>query len=525
MKLKIKQWFLDKHNILFVLVLIIGAVVRLWQFGTLPCGLNQDEAFAGYQAFSLAEYGIDPFGYENPVYFTAWGSGMNALESYLAIPFIKLFGLSVYTIRLPQVICAIISLPVVYSLLKEVTGNRRLSLISMGLLAISPWHIMMSRWGLEANLAPAFLLFGIFFFVKGVRRNWYFILSALFYGLALYTYATTWILVPLVVLLSGIYLIFTKQKLMYRYIFSAAGVLFVLALPLLLFVLINNGFMDEIRTSFISIPKMQVIRNDELSIANLWTPSSYSNFFNLMVKQTDYTLWNSTEFGFFYLISIPFTVMGIVKLTINSFRSIRKREYDGYVLFWLALFCSVLTVLTLDYKNVNRSNVLFINLLICTAIGVEAVVEFFENKDFNLANYTLAALYAVYFLFFASYYFGDYNWQISPDFRGGVGEAVEFVNDKDFESVNVDSSIHYPQILFYDQTPTDEFIDTVEYHNYPARYLTTKSFTKYTFGIDYENVDTSYDCYIIRVDQQGTFVSMGYTVEIFDQFAVAYISE
>ncbi|MBR5280514.1 MAG: hypothetical protein IKU26_06080, partial [Clostridia bacterium] len=74
-----------RANQYFLLILLLGIFLRVYQFGTLPIGLNQDEAFAGYEAFSLAHYGVDSAGYHNPVYFVSWGSGMNVLESYLAI--------------------------------------------------------------------------------------------------------------------------------------------------------------------------------------------------------------------------------------------------------------------------------------------------------------------------------------------------------------------------------------------------------------------------------------------------------
>ena len=149
-------------------IVLIGCIVRITEFGSLPAGLNQDEAFAGYEAYSLLNYGTDSWGYTNPCYFVSWGSGMNVLESYLAMPFIALFGLSVETFRMPQLICACLSLPVFYLLLKEMF-NKKIAIIGLFVLSVSPWHIMLSRWGLESNLAPAFLLFGLYFFVKVFR--------------------------------------------------------------------------------------------------------------------------------------------------------------------------------------------------------------------------------------------------------------------------------------------------------------------------------------------------------------------
>lgn len=86
----------DKKLVFAVMLIIIGAFVRIFEFFAIPSGLNQDEAFAGYEAFSILNYGIDSAGYHNSCYFVSWGSGMNVLESYLAIPFIKILGCSVF---------------------------------------------------------------------------------------------------------------------------------------------------------------------------------------------------------------------------------------------------------------------------------------------------------------------------------------------------------------------------------------------------------------------------------------------
>ena len=236
--------------ILFTAIMIAGVFVRLWRFGDVPGGINQDEAFAGYEAYSILHYGKDSFGYSMPVYLTAWGSGMNALNTYLMVPFIAVFGLKSWVIRMPQVIVAILSLAVCYLLMKKLFDSR-MGLISMFILAVVPWHIMLSRWGLESNLAPGFLLFGLYFFVKGMDKSCYFIISALMYGLSLYSYATIWPFVPLMLLLQVSYAIYIKKIKFNKSTIISVIVLGVMALPLLLFLLVNTGRINEIRTSFI----------------------------------------------------------------------------------------------------------------------------------------------------------------------------------------------------------------------------------------------------------------------------------
>lgn len=112
------------HALIFVAILAVGIFVRIWHFGTVPGGLNQDEAFAGYEAWSLLKYGVDSAGYRFPVYLTAWGSGMNALNSYLMMPFIAIFGLKVWVIRLPQLIVACLTIPAVYGVVRRLSGGQ-----------------------------------------------------------------------------------------------------------------------------------------------------------------------------------------------------------------------------------------------------------------------------------------------------------------------------------------------------------------------------------------------------------------
>ncbi len=517
-KNKVLGFFAVRVNVYVFIILLVGILLRIVKFGSTPIGLNQDEAFAGYEAFSLANYGVDSAGYHNPVYFVSWGSGMNVLETYLAIPFVKIFGLSVYTIRLPQLICAIISLPIAYHLILIITKDRHLALLTLFLLAISPWHIMLSRWGLESNLAPAFLLFGLYFFVRGIKQNYMFIFSAIFYGLTLYSYAITWAIVPFIVAGGGLYLLLTRTKFLWRYIIISVTVLFVFALPLILFVFINNGTLPEIKTRVISIPKMLVMRDSEIKLSNLTEPESYKDLFDIIFKQEDGHEHNSTEFGLFYKISIPFMIVGFTVLVGDFIKSVRQKKLELKSFLLISLICSLLGALMLNGKNINRVNAIHINLLFLVAIGLNSLFKYF--KDTKALKRVFIVGYCVSLAYFCSFYFGNYNEDIKDNFRYGAQEAIEYVNEQNFESVNVDYHMYYPTLLFYDKTPTDEFLETVKYNNYPSEFLSAKSFTKYTFGID---VNGSYDAYILHNTQswKDTFEHRGFTIIEFGEFAVA----
>ena len=73
--------FIDNKEKLYkyavYLILIIGILIRIVGITDMPNALNCDEASAGYEAFSLLNYGIDRNGNHNPSFLVAWGCVRN----------------------------------------------------------------------------------------------------------------------------------------------------------------------------------------------------------------------------------------------------------------------------------------------------------------------------------------------------------------------------------------------------------------------------------------------------------------
>ena len=55
----------DPGALLVVGIVLLGAILRLWHFPHVPAGMNQDEAGAAYEAWSLLKTGADKWG--NPI--------------------------------------------------------------------------------------------------------------------------------------------------------------------------------------------------------------------------------------------------------------------------------------------------------------------------------------------------------------------------------------------------------------------------------------------------------------------------
>lgn len=118
----------NKNSIIIYIILIIGFMTRLIDIVDYPNGFNVDEASIGYEAYAVSNYGIDRNGKSWPIFLEAWGSGQNSLYMYIIMPFIKIMGLSILSVRLPMAIIGCISLIVIYRMLSK-TKNQTTAII------------------------------------------------------------------------------------------------------------------------------------------------------------------------------------------------------------------------------------------------------------------------------------------------------------------------------------------------------------------------------------------------------------
>ena len=483
----------------------------------MPDGVNQDEAMAAYESYSLLKTGVDLSGYHNPVYLEAWGDGMNALETYLMLPMIRLFGLELFAIRLPQAILGCLCLPVFYLLLKRLFSGQT-ARIGLFLLAINPWQIMLSRWALESNMAPALLLFGLFCFVLGLQKHpAYFLLSAVFYGLCLYTYAVMWLVVPVIVGFLLLYALLSKAARCSGWLAGFVLLLALLALPLILLILVNQGRIPEIQTSWLSIPKMFGWRGGELSLRNLVQPAAYRALFQLLLFQTDGAMRNSFYgFGLFYLFSAPLILYGLFTCLQNTVRAMRARRFspDLLVLVWLS--AATLLALLLSEINVNRINAIFLPLILCCTIGLTRLVRLPVQ---SLGRLTLA-VYCAAFLAFSFCYFGEGQRELARDYQPEIRGALSYAESLTDGTIVWRNPARYTKILFYTRLDPAIYHATAQYEN-PAD-PTPSAFDRFVFEAP-ETAELGARIYVIQTADAARYLDIGYAIKTFQTCSVVWL--
>jgi len=447
------------YMLFFVASVLVAFAVRIYQFGSVPGGFNQDGAMAAVDAKALASYGTDRYGMRFPVHLTAWGYGqMSALLSYLIIPFIKLFGFYPVALRMPQLLVSIAGLICLYLFISD-AFDKSMALVVLMFAAINPWHILQSRWILDCNLYPHFFVIGIYFLYKGLGKRLYLFLSMVFFGLCMYCYGVSIYTMPVFLVMACIYLLLTK-KIKVMDALLCALVYLLVAGPFILVMMINFFQWDTIETPLFTLPYFpdSVRSNDILFFSENITSQLVQNFKSLMnvtLLQVKDLPWNDVEnFGTMYLFSMPFALLGIVAF----FKRYRNKPGAVFAFFFLltGVLCGILT----NGVNVNRINIVYYPIIIFIGIGLyEAICCFRISKWCLLTGYMLA------FCMFANVYFTSYAEEIKGYFHADFGNALESVADADVDK--------YYITMYYNSMDMTEIL-LLFHHKIDAEYFQGK---------------------------------------------------
>ncbi len=425
------------YLILLAAAAFIAVFIRIYKFGSVPGGFNQDGAMAAVDAKALADYGTDRYGMKWPVHLTAWGYGqMSALLSYLMVPFIKFFGLSAVTARMPQLLVSIAGLVCLYLFIKDVFGKFP-ALIVAFFAAINPWHILQSRWALDCNLYPHFFIMGVYFLNKGINKRLYLIISMIMFGLCMYCYGISIYTMPVFLLAACIYLLVTK-RITIKNALIALAVYLLIAWPFILTMAINYFKLDTIETPFFTIPYFpnSVRSNDILFFSDNILEQLKANFKSLMnvtLLQKKDLPWNDVQnFGTMYLFSMPFVIIGIAAV-IKEYRKI-----PGAVLVLIFLLTGIWTGLMTNSVNINRINIIYYPIMIMAVIGIYYVIRLIPYSKWGIA-----AAYATAFILFVSTYFTSYADIMDVNFFKDFGEAVASLKDSDSDRLYITADSQY----------------------------------------------------------------------------------
>lgn len=494
----------NKQKILLIIILLLAAFLRLYKLDQVPPGINRDEASIGYTAYSLVQTRRDEYGKPFPLSFQSFGDWKLPLYIYVTIPLVKMFGLTELAVRLPSALAGIVTVGLTYFLVNELFKKSFLtsyiSLLTSLLLAISPWHIHLSRVESESNLAVLFVIIALLFFFKGLKRPIFFLGSALFFALTYYTYhgnhvTTTLFIVGLVVLFRSV---IPRAK----EVFIAIG-LFIILVSFILSQTILQA--DKTKLSGISIFGSPGIIHEKIEIPRNRYPDPNAWYVRLLYNRVTFTVatitgnyvksfgpeflfirggtnraHNIENFGNLYLVEAPFLYLGIILLFFQ------RKEKNMKLLLWWLLIAPIAASITKDAPHTNRMFAIYPLPPILIALGIQKFLELIPKKLYLLGVIGLIALYSLNVGMYLNRYFiqfpkneAQYWGKIYADLYLRLSSPT-LANKK----IIVSHPEYSPYIffLFYSRYDPKKYQETaVRYPPTEDAFVHVKSYDRYTF--------------------------------------------
>ncbi len=406
------------NTVIFVLIISIACFVRIYKIEEIPAGIHVDEAGMAYDAFCISIFGVDRALNHLPVYFINFGGGQSALYTYITSIFIKLLGYSVTTIRLPAFFCNMIAIVIAYDMVRKYIGEKS-ALTVVTLLSINPWNIMASRWGLDCNLMAPFCIIAIYLLIKA--NAWYdYLLAGISFGIILYTYALSYIIIPVFLLLTFCYMLYTKNIHVKQIIWLSIP-LVIFAMPLILMIVINNNIIPEIK-SFITIPQLPNYRGTEISFHYI---KENISFFKTIFTHDDFIYNAIPQFGTMYPFAIVLSVIGIIIELVRFIKNIKEKKFEIHGVIFLLFLSVVCCMMIIKGPNINKANAIFFPLIFFTYITIRWIYQ-----KWKIIFILIVMAYSISFVQFETYYLKEYKKMYQPYFEQDLITAIQQVNGR-----------------------------------------------------------------------------------------------
>lgn len=481
---------LVNNKVLFTFLILLFLLTRLYGLISVPSSVYWDEASIGYNAYSILKTGKDEWGEFLPLHFRAFGEFKLPVYIYSTIPFVYVFGLNEVSVRLPSVFYSLFSLLIIYFLVKKLTGNNSVSLLSCFLFVILPWNFIFSRTGYEASAGLFFFLVFIsvwFYFnplVLDKKRKtkslfWWFLFLFSFV-LSFYSYNSFRFWSPVAFLFLVGYMFVAKRKIFIENLpLMTASLFFVIAsfYPVFRLYRLDYGF---------SRYEAVGLTGSFFEKTSTFFKNYFSHFsFDFLFTKGDLNIRSQIPgFGQIFVISLPFLILGLWRL-------LKNKNFNFWFLLFLFLISPVPSSITKESPHALRSVLFAFVLPVVLSLGIVEFVGFWGK----LRRWFLGAVLVFYFSYFSFYLFRfirDYNYLACSHWQCEYKEIFKNKSSLIERSsrVVVSESLAQPYIfaLFYNKFDPLEFRKTVLY-NSPDRwgFSTVYSFDKFVFKIPEES--------------------------------------
>lgn len=460
---------------LFFTVLLAAVALRVVGLDKVPPEVFGDELDVGYQAYSLLTTGRDYYGQLLPTYIHSLSEWRTPLLMYVTAPFVGIFGLNEWGVRLPSAFFGVVAVWLLYLLVSKLFHGAKPAIVASLMLAISPWHLQYSRAAFEVSLLLVLLLGGTLAFLKGLKRsNWLFV-SAILFALTFYTYSTANLFTPLLILL--LVLLYKKEILAVPHKGSVMAFLLFIALSLPIAYQVFFGpaaerygnisiFTDEQVVGMVNRKRLEAggglletaVHNKPIvwgrNIAANYTRAFSPQF--LFISGDPIFRHSIQEIGELYWIQLPFLLLGLFLM------AKRKDRASKLWLGWL-LLAPIPAALTVDgAHHATRLILMLPPLVVASAVGINGLIEwksYFKKIVLVLVSLVLLVEFGLYLhRYWVHYPRESWRW-----WHTGYKEAMLFMKEEEtgYETVIFNNTYEpsFIRFLFWWDYPPEEFLD------------------------------------------------------------------
>ena len=444
------------QSLLCAIVLIATAWFYASGLDRAPFYIGGDEAHFAIHAHALATTGRDLNGTRLPVFIKITDPLVpnNSSQIWyqpflfyaLALDFLVL-PVTEWSVRLPTVVIATLDVLLVYAIARKLFANPLYAVLAALMLALTPAHFLMSRQALDYICPLPFVLgwlWCLITFSQTARKGWL-LGGGLLLGIGLYTYISSWIVMPFFLAVTLAVLWPSRQT------FRAPGVL----------AGVGFGFPILLAVSWLSThPDMLVdtltrYRLQDGRSLSLLERAGLAGNFDLAERVTLYWDYFNPSFLFFAGGSNPTQATartGVFLLAVSVFLVFgihalwRARSMPGMVLLLGLAAAPAPIVITLPDApgySIARAMTMVPFAVLISAFGVEYLLRQ-PARLVTAGTVLLLLLMPLQFALFARDYYADYQVRSAPRFDPvGFRDVAEHV-------MAIDASARVPGVYLSD---------------------------------------------------------------------------
>lgn len=437
-------------------LLLIGGFLRLYQLESIPAGLTWDEAAIGYNGFAIWSTFRDEWLRRIPLSFQSFGDFKAPAAIYINGFFTMLLGPTVFAVRVPFALAGTVAIAAMAWLVLELvqaftlssskkekpiqkTRAQIWSLLSAGLLTLSPWHIHFSRAGFESGLALTSIVLGsaaAFRWKNHSLQWWWGGLAVTAFVFSLYAYHSSKVFIPLLAICL-IYMCWheIKKNIKQTVLLGLYGL--AISVPLAYSILFKSGAARAQQTSLLAA-EGSLLEKIWMFVTNLATHVS-PGF--LVLGQTTTLRHGDGAWGVLFSTTCFLVILslGWLAFTRKTTTAPFLKKMAVFGLVWVILGL-VPAALGFEVPHSNRALLALPGFILLALVGLEVGMEFLATSSLNkqvrgshdekniLPKLFLGNIILVHGLLFFAYwnhYLTEYKPTSTEAFIDGYVEAVD----------------------------------------------------------------------------------------------------